>query len=134
MLRIVTFSNLSHRGRIAAMKHSILRLLVGSFVASLLTAGAQGAPPTIFPSKLTPAAAAPNQTTLNQLCDTAMKSDWAYQRLEELTDGIGPRLSGSPQNAAAVAQVADAMRALGARVQLQPVKVPHWVRGEERAE
>jgi carboxypeptidase Q len=109
-------------------------LLGSSVAASFLAASAQGAPPTIFPSKLTPAAAAPNQKTLDQICDTAMKSDWAYQRLEELTDGIGPRLSGSPQNAAAVAQVADAMRALGARVQLQPVKVPHWVRGEERAE
>jgi hypothetical protein len=30
--------------------------------------------------------------------------------------------------------MADAMRALGARVTLQPAKVPHWVRGEERAE
>jgi hypothetical protein len=72
--------------------------------------------------------------TMNQIRDAAMSSEWAWQRLEELTDRIGPRLSGSPQNAAAVAQVAAAMRALGADVHLQPVKVPHWVRGEERAE
>jgi carboxypeptidase Q len=72
--------------------------------------------------------------TMSRIRDAAMSSDWAWQRLEELTDGIGPRLSGSPQNAAAVAQVAAAMRALGADVRIQPVKVPHWVRGEERAE
>src|SRR6202050_2413346 len=66
--------------------------------------------------------------------DTAMGSDWSWQRLEELTDRIGPRLSGSPQHAAAIAQVAAAMRALGAAVHLQPAKVPHWVRGEEHAE
>jgi carboxypeptidase Q len=66
--------------------------------------------------------------------DAAMDSDWAWQRLEELTDRIGPRLSGSPQHAAAIAQVATAMRALGAAVRLQPTKVPHWVRGEEHAE
>jgi carboxypeptidase Q len=71
---------------------------------------------------------------MSQIRDAAMSSDWAWQRLEELTDGIGPRLSGSPQNAAAVAQVAAAMRSLGADVRIQPVKVPHWVRGEERAE
>jgi Iap family predicted aminopeptidase len=69
-----------------------------------------------------------------QLRDAAMQSDWSWQRLEELTDRIGPRLSGSPQHAAAIAQVAAAMRALGAEVRLQPVRVPHWVRGEERAE
>jgi carboxypeptidase Q len=72
--------------------------------------------------------------TMVQIRDAAMRSDWAWHRLQELTDRIGPRLSGSPQNAAAVEQVAAAMRALGADVHLQAVKVPHWVRGEERAE
>jgi carboxypeptidase Q len=82
-------------------------------------------------------AAAPDTSTLetlSQIRDTAMNSDWAWKQLEDLTDRIGPRLSGSPQNAAAVAQVAAAMRSLGAQVRLQPVKVPHWVRGEEHAE
>lgn len=72
--------------------------------------------------------------TLAKLRDAALQSDYAYERLSDLTDTIGPRLSGSKQAAAAVTQVADAMRALGATVTLQPVKVPHWVRGEERAE
>jgi len=71
---------------------------------------------------------------LARVRDAAMGSDWSWQRLQELTDRVGPRLSGSPGHAAAIAQVAAAMRSLGAEVRLQPVKVPHWVRGEERAE
>ena len=70
---------------------------------------------------------------LAKVRDAALQSDYAYQRLEDLTDLVGPRLSGSPGAAAAVNQVADELRKLGAKVTLQPVKVPHWVRGEERA-
>lgn len=68
------------------------------------------------------------------LRDGAMQSDYAMSQLTLLSDSIGPRPSGSPQAAAAVTAVAAAMRALGATVSLQPVKVPHWVRGEEKAE
>ena len=63
-----------------------------------------------------------------------MHSDWAYQRLADLTDRIGPRMSGSAQLDAAIAQVAAAMRGLGAQVTLLPAQVPHWVRGEEQAD
>jgi hypothetical protein len=66
--------------------------------------------------------------------DKALSSDWAYQRLADLTDLIGPRISGSVQAAAAVDQVAQVMRADGLSVKLQPMKAPHWVRGDERAE
>ncbi|MCC7597712.1 M20/M25/M40 family metallo-hydrolase [Janthinobacterium sp. FW305-129] len=81
-------------------------------------------------------AAAPGNTpqALAQVRDTALHSDWAYARLADMTDLIGPRLSGSAGAAAAVRQVADTMRQLGATVTLQPVKVPHWVRGVETAE
>lgn len=81
-------------------------------------------------------AAAPGNdpAALMQVRDTALKSDWAYDRLADLTDLVGPRLSGSPGYAAAVNQVADAMRKLGATVTLQAVKVPHWVRGIETGE
>ena len=63
-----------------------------------------------------------------------MRSDYAYERMADLTDLVGPRLSGSQGAAAAVTQVAEAMRKLGAKVTLQPVMVPRWVRGEERGE
>jgi carboxypeptidase Q len=80
------------------------------------------------------AAPANDPATLAQIRDSAMKDDWAYERLADLTDLVGPRLSGSAGAAAAVEQVAAAMRKLGAKVTLQPVKVPHWVRGAETAE
>lgn len=66
--------------------------------------------------------------------DHALASSWAYERLADLTDLIGPRLSGSPQAQAAVEQVASVMRAEGLTVTLQPMRAPHWVRGEEHAE
>lgn len=64
----------------------------------------------------------------------AMNSDWAFKRLAFLTDKIGPRLSGSLQAAAAVEYLAESLKRIGLPVMLQPVKVPHWVRGEERGE
>ena len=74
-----------------------------------------------------------DSATLARIRDAAMSSDWAWRELAHLTDEIGPRLSGSAQLTLAVTQVADAMRSLGARVTLQPAKVPHWVRGDAQA-
>jgi len=79
-------------------------------------------------------AAAVDVATLTRIRDAAMGSDYAWQRLADLSDKIGPRLSGSAGAEAAVAQVAEAMKAAGMTVQLQPVKVPHWVRGVETGE
>ncbi|MBV1776146.1 M20/M25/M40 family metallo-hydrolase [Burkholderiaceae bacterium DAT-1] len=82
----------------------------------------------------TPAPVSSGADTLARLSAHAMQDGYAYERLTDLTDLIGPRLSGSAGAAAAVEQVAAQLRALGARVTLQPVKVPHWVRGEEKAD
>ena len=98
------------------------RQLLCTLVACTISASALAATPGNDP------------TALARIRDTALASDWAYERLSDLTDLIGPRLSGSPGAAAAVSQVADALRKLGATVTLQPVKVPHWVRGLETAE
>lgn len=64
-----------------------------------------------------------------QITQAALREGQAYQMLAQLT-ALGPRLSGSPQAAAAV----ELMREMMARLQfdnvrLQPVMVPHWVRG-----
>lgn len=72
--------------------------------------------------------------TMERLRAAAMKSDYAYNELQHLTDNIGPRLSGSPQAQKAVDYVAGEMRSLGADVTLEKVTVPHWVRGMETAE
>jgi carboxypeptidase Q len=71
---------------------------------------------------------------LDRIRDAGLRDDWAYRRLADLCDKIGPRISGSRQAEAAVEQIAGALRAGGLTVTLQPVKVPHWVRGEEQAE
>jgi hypothetical protein len=71
---------------------------------------------------------------MEKLRDAAMKSDYAYDELNHLTNNIGPRLSGSPQAQQAVEWVAAEMRKLGAEVTLEKASVPHWVRGEETGE
>ena len=88
----------------------------------------------MFGASAIAATPANDAASLGQIRDTALRSDWAYAHLADLTDLIGPRLSGSAGAAAAVTQVADAMRKLGATVTLQPVKVPHFVRGQETGE
>ena len=66
--------------------------------------------------------------------DAALTDDYAYRQVAHLTENIGPRPSGSPQAKAAVDYVAAQMRQLGLDVQLEEIKVPHWVRGAETAE
>ncbi len=63
----------------------------------------------------------------------ALKDDYAYRELAHLTENIGSRQTGSPQATAAAQYVAGELRRLGLDVRLQPVTVPHWVRGEETA-
>ncbi len=71
---------------------------------------------------------------LKKIRDVALADDYAYKQVSYLTENIGPRPSGSLQAKAAVDYVADQLRKLGLEVQLEPVKVPHWVRGIETAE
>ena len=71
--------------------------------------------------------------TLARIRDAAVASDYAYRQTAMLSDEVGPRLTGSQGAAEAVKRVAAELRALGLEVKLEPVKVPHWVRGEETA-
>ena len=60
----------------------------------------------------------------------ALSDNKAYEMLYELTTTVGHRLSGSPQAAQAVEWSKRTMERLGFdRVWLEPVTVPHWVRG-----
>jgi carboxypeptidase Q len=57
-------------------------------------------------------------------------SQGAYEKLAWLCDRIGPRLSGSPQAAAAVGWGAATLRRDGLKeVRQEQVLVPHWIRG-----
>ncbi|MBI1797601.1 MAG: M20/M25/M40 family metallo-hydrolase [Candidatus Eisenbacteria bacterium] len=70
-----------------------------------------------------------------RLIGAALASDHAYLRLSQLCDGIGNRLSGSPQLERAVDWAQRAMTEDGLeRVRRQAAMVPHWVRGAEHAE
>src|SRR5208283_4398089 len=70
---------------------------------------------------------------LSAIKAAALNDDYAYHQLSHLTENIGPRPSGSPQAHAAAECVAAELRQLGLDVRLQPVTVPHWVRGAETA-
>lgn len=74
------------------------------------------------------------QMEMAKLRDATLASDYAWKELDHLCNNIGPRLSGSVQANAAVQYVAYELRKLGADVKVEKVMVPHWVRGEERAE
>jgi len=100
----------------------VLTLICSSSFAAHATPGEGAAPSSV------------DVATLARIRDAAMNSDWAWQRLEELCDRIGPRLSGSRQLTAAITQLASALRLQGVQLTLQAVTVPHWVRGEAAAE
>ena len=64
----------------------------------------------------------------------AMSGSTGWERLTYLTDTFGPRLSGSENLEDAIDWIVEEMQKDGFdRVWKQPVKVPHWVRGEESA-
>jgi carboxypeptidase Q len=94
-------------------------------------------PPTAtdVPPRLTPPWLAPYHDTANRLIGEAVGTDAAWQRLALLGDTFGSRLSGSPNLDAAIAWAVDEMKRDGLEnVHLEPVKVPHWVRGRESLE
>lgn len=77
----------------------------------------------------------PYRATAARLVHAAQSDDFAYRRLAELTDTYGARLTGSDNLAGAAAWALRTMTADGLEnVRLEPVTVPNWIRGEERAE
>ncbi len=70
-----------------------------------------------------------------RLIGEATGSTFAWQRLSELTDSIGNRLSGSPALDRAIAWAVTEMKRDGLEnVHTEKVMVPRWVRGSEHAE
>lgn len=64
--------------------------------------------------------------------EAALSDNDAYNKMQQLCDDIGHRLSGSPGLEQAVQWAAGAMRKDGhENVRLEKVMVPHWERGEE---
>jgi carboxypeptidase Q len=97
-------------------------------------------------SAIPPAALSPAQTSsalwlepyrepAARLIGQALASDFAWQRLAELGDTFGHRLSGSRALEEAIQWTVREMKKDGLEnVHTEPVKVPHWVRGQESLE
>ncbi|MEE8153686.1 MAG: M20/M25/M40 family metallo-hydrolase [Phycisphaerales bacterium] len=72
------------------------------------------------------------RSAAERIIQVTLAQNDGYTKLEELCDGIGHRLSGSPQLDQAIHWAADALRADGQEnVRIEKVMVPHWVRGSE---
>ena len=73
-----------------------------------------------------------DSTNIKSLFNSVLKEGKSYEWLRDLTKNIGGRLSGSPEAAKAVVWGNKLMNTIGLdSVWLQPVMVPHWVRGEK---
>lgn len=116
--------------RFAALMTSAALLAAQTGLAQM---GAPGEQPTVLSAAPGPLAAK-YKPDADRIIQAAMADNDGYAALTYLTDHIGKRLSGSPQLNTAVEWGADLMRKAGLQnVQIQPVMVPHWVRGEESA-
>lgn len=98
--------------------------------ASCTSCASGSAPPNVREAR----AAAPTLTALPAVARAALASREAHRLASSLADEVGPRLAGSPGDAAAVAWALRAMRSLGLEnVHAEPVVVPVWRRGQDRA-
>ncbi|KAA0255107.1 MAG: peptidase M28 family protein [Acidobacteria bacterium] len=72
---------------------------------------------------------------VQELLERAARGTRAAEWTRRLCDEVGPRLSGSPGDRAAVAWAQRVMREIGLTgVRAEPVTVPRWKRGEETGE
>src|SRR5688572_1742771 len=72
-----------------------------------------------------------DELQIKRIFDQELTHGTSYENLRYLTNKIGHRLSGSPTAAAAVEWSRQVMMAYADTVWLQPVMVPHWVRGKK---
>ncbi len=69
--------------------------------------------------------------TAGKILGAAMTDVEGWEKLTYLTTVVGHRLSGSPQLEEAIEWAHARMAEEGLETRLQPVMVPHWVRGDE---
>ena len=98
-----------------------------------------GASPGLLAQKNKPAPPNPIQKEYQAIADriiaAATADSAAWNKLAELTDGFGNRLSGSDALERAIDWILARMKSEGlANAHTEPVMVPKWVRGHEKAE
>ena len=85
-----------------------------------------------FVSSITSFAQKSDSLSIRTIFNETLENSKAYEWLYDLTENIGGRLAGSPQAAKAVEWAKSKMIDAGAdTVYLEPVMVPHWIRGEK---
>ena len=73
-----------------------------------------------------------DSSQIKTIFNSALTEGKSYEWLRDLTQNVGGRLSGSPEAQKAVEWGEKVMKEVGLdSVWLQPVMVPHWVRGEK---
>jgi hypothetical protein len=73
----------------------------------------------------------PDESAIKQIFDKALVDGKSYTWLHYLTTEVGARLSGSPGAAAGVEWSRHELENVADSVWLQPVMVPHWIRGQK---
>ncbi|MFQ3180676.1 MAG: carboxypeptidase Q [Polaribacter sp.] len=108
------------------MKKILLLILISLFVTSCTTKSEKKIPKDLsIEEKI-------DSTNIKTLFNSVLKNGKSYEWLRDLTQNIGGRLSGSPEAAKAVVWGEKLMNQVGLdSVWLQPVMVPHWIRGEK---
>ena len=110
------------------MKKLSILLITGLFVVSCKTAKKE----TTLTSKDFSSEEKIDSTQIKHLFNTALTKGKSYEWLRDLTTNVGSRLSGSEGAAKSVVWSEKLMKEVGLdSVWLQPVMVPHWVRGEK---
>src|SRR6185295_12105422 len=111
------------------LKPSRARVLIPLLIALLLSA----APPA--PTAASTSWLDPYREPAARLIGEALSSNFAWDRLAEIGDTFGNRLSGSQALEDAIQWAVVQMKKDGLEnVRTDPVKVPHWVRGQESIE
>ena len=109
-------------------KHLLMALaLVASAAPSVLAQKNKPAPPNPIQKEY--------QAIADRIVAAATADSAAWNKLAELTDGFGNRLSGSDALERAIDWILARMKSEGlANAHTEPVMVPHWVRVHEKAE
>jgi hypothetical protein len=71
------------------------------------------------------------EATVARIQKAALADATTWQRMEQLCDDIGHRISGSPALAQAITWARDTLKSDGHPTRLMPVAVPYWRRGDE---
>ncbi len=106
-------------------------------LAACTTPSASPTPPGSSAAAATPAIASAAEapeppSPARKVREATLRTSVALDTVRSLVDEASPRLSGSPGGKAAIGWAQRAMESAGlSRVHAEPVKVPHWERGDE---